>query len=203
MGSNTGPRPKVERVVEKYDLDVAGDELVAQWTAEDDDRSSLRDLAAEFNRLIVAAALDRADVTVFDGGAANVYRLLTADDVSGGVRTETRRRLEQAGVDVGALERDLVTHQAIYTYLTKHRNASYEPPDDGDQLGRDRQRFERLREKLSAVTTETIDRLDRTDRLDVGEFDVFVDTTVRCRDCARGFTVWELLESGGCECGDG
>lgn len=200
MGANSGRQPKVERVIEKYGLDGLGDELLARWTAEGDERLALRDLADRFNRAVVEAALDGAGMDTLDGEVENVHRLLTDDTVSGGVRIETRRKLQRSGVDVDDLDGDLVTHQAIYTYLTKYRDASHERRSDADQLRKDEQRLERLRAKLSTVTTDTVERLDRTDRIDVGEFEVFVDVEVLCRDCSRQHTVQELLQSQGCDC---
>lgn len=200
MAEHSGRTPKVERVVEKYDLDGLGDELEARWTTEGDDRLGLRDLAERVNHAVVEAALDRAGVDTLDGEVENVHRLLTDDDVSGGVRIETRRLLERNGVDVEALEADMVTHQAVHTYLTKYRDASLDTGSDAEQIEKDRQRLDRLRAKLSAVTGDTVDRLDRTDRIAVGEFDVFVDVDVLCRDCSTQYAVGELLRDGGCDC---
>lgn len=86
-----------------------GDRLEDLWTAEGDERESLRSLADRFNRRLLAAAMDDAGMAALEWEVANLYRLLTSDDVSSGNRTEARRRLEQNGIDIEQLERDLVT----------------------------------------------------------------------------------------------
>lgn len=74
------------------------------------------------------------DLEPLDGEVRNTYRLLTDEDVSSGMRTAKRNELERAGVDVESVERDSVTHQAIYTYLTAVLDVSKQGQDDVDPL---------------------------------------------------------------------
>lgn len=53
---------------------------------DDEDRRSLLELAAYFNRAVLEAALEEEAVQVLDGEIKNIYRLLTDDNV--GVPTE-------------------------------------------------------------------------------------------------------------------
>jgi hypothetical protein len=68
--------------------------------------------------------MSEAGLNPLDGEAANTYRLLTSDDVTSGERTKVERHLNRAGIDVEQLRSDLVSHQAVHTYLTKHRGVS-------------------------------------------------------------------------------
>lgn len=192
---------KVARLLDEYGLgDAFGDELERLWTADGDRRKSLRDLADQFNRRLLETALTAAGTSTVDGEVSNLYRLLTDDDVSSGMRTEARARLEREGVDVDGLERDFVTYQAIRSYLTEYRDAEYEKPSTTEQAQRVLETIQRLRARLRSITEGSLDRLCSTDRLTLGTFRLFVDVDVLCEDCGAQYGVVELLERGGCDC---
>ncbi len=183
---------KVARLIDTYGLTGMGERLEARWT-DDDDRMSLRELADHFNRRLLAAAMDDARMRPVDGEVENTYRLLTASDVDAGNRTTARRRLEREGVDVEQLERDFVSHQAVYTYLTGERGA--ESPDRGsDPLESSRETLQKLRSRTVAVTENTLDRLKRADYMGNGDYDVLVDIRVVDRDTGRQEDVLSLLD---------
>jgi hypothetical protein len=197
------PSSKVARLIDEYDLGAAyGDELERRWTADGDERESLRDLADRFNRRLLESALTAAGASTVSGEVENLYRLLTADDVSSGMRTEARARLERDGVDVDGLERDFVTYQAIRSYLTEYRDAEYEEPTETERVESVLETIQRLRSRLRSITEGSLDRLQSTDRLTLGTFRLFVDVDVLCEDCGAQYGVAELLERGGCDCED-
>lgn len=198
------PSSKVARLIDAYGFDETfGDELEALWTAEGSRRKSLRDLADMFNRQLLEAALDDAGMSTVDGEVANLYRLLTGDDVSSGMRMEARTRLERNGIDVDELESDFVTYQAIRSYLTSYRDAEYERPSDGNRVESVLDTIQRLRSRLGSVVDGSLDRLRSTDQLTLGEFRLFIDVDVLCEECGAQYGVVELLERGGCDCGEG
>lgn len=127
MSSNS----KVGRLIHRYDLAEIGEELERRWTADAGDRMSLRELADHFNRTLLKQALQQNATSTIDGEAANLYRLLTEDDVSSGQRIQAENRLEQN--DVEQLRTDFVSRQALHTYLTKERDATYEQPEVSDE----------------------------------------------------------------------
>lgn len=183
---------KVARLIDAYELSEMGDELEARWT-DDDDRMSLRELADYFNRRLLAAAMEDARMRPVDGEVENTYRLLTAGDVDAGNRTTARRRLEREGVDVGELERDFVSHQAVYTYLTGERGV--ESPDrGGDPIGSSRETLQKLRSRTVAVTENTLERLKRADYMGTGDYDVLVDIRIVDQDTGRQEDVLSLLD---------
>lgn len=198
-------RSKVARLIEEYELEEAGRTLTQRWRGDSGERDSLRDLADQFNQWLLRAEMEAADIDYLDGEVENLYRLLTDDAVSSGKLTRARRRLDREDVDVDRLTRDFVSHQAMHTYLTKHRGVS--PPSDPDaevdRLQQGKETVQRLRNRLRAVTDRTVRGLRSGGHLDVGDFDVLVEVNVLCNDCGRYYDVNELLDAGSCGCADG
>lgn len=190
---------KVERVIQEYSLEGMADELVTLWIGEQSERKSLRSLADYLNQKILRAAMEDVGMAPLDGETENVYRLLTDDDVSSGVRTDTETALEREGIDIGTLQGDFVSHQAIHTYLTKYRGVE-RSVEERDQTEKTMETIQRLNSRLTAVTEKNLENLRNTDRITLGEFDVLSNVQVFCQDCERQYTVTELLESDGCSC---
>ena len=197
---SSGPRSKVARLIESYDLAPIGADLEAAWLGEDGERQSLRDLADRFNRALLLSAIKDAGMDVVDGEVRNYYRLLTDEDVSAGRRVEAENRLDAAGVGVDALRADFVTYQALRHYLTEVRGASYERESTGEGVDHERSVIDRLQSRVERVVRDTVDRLAGAGRLTVGDYRVFVSVDVLCQDCGGQYTVGELLDRGHCDC---
>lgn len=191
---------KVGRLIEKYSLDTVEDEFVAEWTRDDDERTSLRELAEEFNRRILRAAMRKENLNPHERDIVEIYRVLTDDDVSSGIRLQSRRELEQGGVDVDEVESDFVTYQSIYNYLREYCGAAYEGTSDKEQVESDLERINRLISRTRAVAESDLERFDSTSRITVGDYRVFVDVQVYCQDCESQYPIGELLERGECDC---
>ena len=191
-------RSKVERIIDEYDLEGAGDTLVRRWTSEGDDRMSLRALADWFNARVLEAALERNGETPLEGEVDNLYRLLTDDDASAGSRTQAERTLERDGVDPEELRADFLTHQTIYTYLTKRRNVSRDDTET-DPVEAAERRVQGLLGRTQAVAEESLGRL-AGEQLAIGDAEVYADVSVYCSDCEQTFEFVDLLEHGGCDC---
>ncbi|CQH56884.1 uncharacterized protein HHUB_2448 [Halobacterium hubeiense] len=196
-----GRRSKVARLLDEYDLDGVGAELEARWTATGDDHWSLRDLATTFNRELVRERLYDAGMRPSEGEVADVVRSLTGDDTGAAEQTQLRRRLEREGIDVDDLAGDLVTYQAVRSYLQDYRGAEYER-DTGDRLETVADAVQKLRGRLVSVTETKLDDLRNTSRLTLGEFRVMVDVQILCTECQSQYGVSELLTAGGCDCDD-
>lgn len=192
---------KVARLIETYSLDPSvGDELEERWTAVGSERESLRTLADRFNKRLLEAAMTTAGLSTLDGEVSNAYRLLTADDVSSGDRTEVRARLSRGGIDLEQLERDFVTYQAIRSYLTSYRGVQYESRSDTDPIENTVETIQKLQSRLRSVSDTSLEQLRNTDRITVGEQRIIVDVNVLCEDCGTQYELVELLERGGCDC---
>lgn len=200
MGA-AGHRYKVARVLDRYGIPEFGDELVRRWTAEGEERQSLRELASLTNERLLASAMSMAGADPLDGEAANRYRLLVDDEVSEGVRTQGRRRLVREGVDVERLEQDFVSYQAVRTYLTEGRGVEPGGPAE-DPVERATEHVRRLSNRVTAVTDDRIDRLRDAGAIEAGETRVLLDLRVSCEDCGRHYDAMEFLEAGGCGCGN-
>lgn len=193
------PNSKVARVIDEYDLDGMGERLEASWTGDGGERTSLRDLADEFNRSVLEAAIRDSGGAAVSSDVETTYRLLTDDDVSEADRMRKRRELEQDGLDVSRVRNDFVTHQAIHTYLTKYREAEL-PDRSADRVQRKVETLERLQGRTSVVAESTIEGLANSDDITDREYEVFVDIQVVCSECGTGYAIGELIRQGGCSC---
>lgn len=192
-------RSKVGRLIETYRLGEVGQELENRWLGHGHDSQSLRSLASWFNRKLLAARLDQAGESPIDGEVANLYRLLTEDDVTAGMRIDAEATLERHDIDPDELREEFVSHQAIHTYLTEFRGASKDQ-SSGDRIENVQQTIQRLQSRLVAVIDNNLEQLRATDRLTLGEFTVLVDVQVLCEECGESYSVTELLTRKGCEC---
>jgi hypothetical protein len=199
-GTDDRPRSKVVRLIEEYELTGLGAELEARWTGDGYERMSLRDLADLFNTRVLETALVRAGANRSLSDVEGTYRDLTDEDVSVGVRTDTRSRLQQAGIDVDTLERDFVTYQAVRSYLREHREAEYRAPTDAEKLAKDLESIQRLLTRTRSVTEERIENLRATDRVDIDEFEVLLDLNVLCQRCGTQYDLEEFFDGRGCDC---
>lgn len=193
-GESSGRRSKVERVIDEYDLDGLGDTLVTYWTRTED-RYSLRELAAFFNREVLREAMEEAGMHPLEGEVENTYDLIHGEDVSSGARRQAERSLEREGIDVEDLRRSFVSHQAIHTYLREHRNVSQEPertPEERRQKARET--VERLRSRTEAVAADTVQRFGEEGALSGEGFDVVVDIRVIDRGTGQAHDLDDLLE---------
>ena len=191
---------KVDRLLTEYSLSGMDEQLIASWTGDADERWSLRDLAEYFNRELLRAAMAEAGMTTLDGEVANTYRLLTAEDVSTGVRTQAETTLERNGIDPQRLRTDFVSHQAIHTYLTKQRGVEHPSEPVGDRAGKTERTIRRLGSRLVAVAEKRLRSLRDAGTITLGTFSVLVDVYVVCEDCGTHTDVPTLLGDGGCDC---
>jgi hypothetical protein len=197
-----GQRSKIIRVIGKYDLEGLADEMVAAWTGEGEEKRSLRQLATEFNQRVLEASMREAGRNAYDENVSNLYRLLTDGEVSSGVRTETRERLRQDGVDIDEVEEDFVSHQAVHTYLTKHRNVTPSAHDQSIESRRESalKTVLRLQSRSVAVIRNTLDWLIAADAIELKEYDIVTETTVICKECGISKPIDDLIDDGGCYC---
>ncbi|WP_254524024.1 rod-determining factor RdfA [Natrinema caseinilyticum] len=193
-------RSKVERVIDTYDLEGWGDRLEAEWIGDGAERTSLRDLATEFNQAVLRSALRDAGASVLNSDIEALYRTLTDDDVPRSETVRKRRELERSGVDIDDVRSDFLTHQTVYTYLTNVRDASLPDEDSGDRVDRKKETIQRLTGRTQVVTESTLDELGNAGEIADRNYDVFVDVRAICGNCGADYSVTELLERGGCDC---
>lgn len=202
-GENDDPphtRSKVGRVIVEYGLEELGEELERYWRGDGVKRRSLRDLATHFNQHILRAAMVEAGQNPLEGEPANIYRLLTSDDVTSGTRTNVERRLEREGIDIESLRDDFVSHQAIHTYLTDYCGVTLEDQMKGEPVDNAINRIQQLNARSKAVSESAIAGLLNQDEIYIGEHNVTIDAQVVCRDCNSQYDLVQFLQQGSCSC---
>lgn len=197
----TETRSKVARLIARYDLSDLGAELEELWSGEDGTSMSLRDLETLFNKRLIEAVLRAEGADPMAGEIDSIYQALGTEEASGSARREIRARLRERGVDVDALETDLVSYQAIRTYLTGVRGVEYESADPRP-VESAAETIQRLTGRLQTVATDRLESLEGGDAITLGDHRVLVTVQVYCSDCGRQYDVETLLEQGGCRCGD-
>ena len=188
---------KVARIIDEYELSGMGAELEAAWTGEAGERTSLRDLADEFNEAVLEEVLRESGVSPLGFEVTGTYEALRHG--SGSDETRARRRLEREGIGVSELSNDFVTHQAVHTYLTKEREATL-PEHDENAVDRKIETLDKLNGRVAAVTDSAIESLIPDEELDRTNYEVLVDVRVVCSTCGSGHSVGDLLRQGGCDC---
>jgi hypothetical protein len=194
---SSGANTKIARVIREYDLGGIGANLEAAWTGEAGERTSLRDLADEFNEAVLEATLREASVSSLSVDISGTYEALQGE--SGLSVTRARRRLEREGIDVDDLTSNFVTHQAIHTYLKQERKASL-PAADDNMSDRKVETIEKLQGRVSAVTESAISSLANADELDRGNYSVLVNVRAICPNCGADTPAEELIRRGSCGC---
>jgi hypothetical protein len=186
---------KIDRIAADYDLSDEAERLTELWTR-DDERYSLRDLAVHFNHQLLRVAMERAGLNPLDGEVENTYRLLTNEEVSQGMRTQARNRLEKHDIDVEQLQSDFISYGTVRRHLKGCLNAEREPTEtDNDPTEAGAQHIAALQHRTAAVTENTLSQLQAA-----GDIDVFVDVTVSCSECGMHATAQEFIDSDGCHC---
>lgn len=192
---------KVGKVVSQFGDESFHQDLVDWWTMEGGGKST-RQMAVEINQAYLRAELRDSGYRPLEGEVENIYQLLTGGEVSEGMRTQTRNRLEWHDIDVDALEKEFVSHQTVYRHLTDCLDESY--PEDtrepAEQLSDSRDRMFTLASRCEQVTENDLSRLSKNDLLAIDEFDVTVEIAVTCHDCGTRYELGRLLELQGCDC---
>jgi DNA-binding transcriptional ArsR family regulator len=190
---------KVGTVADHWGVPEIHDKLATRWTDED---CSVRDLTDQFNRRLLRAGFEQSDRIPIDGEIENLYRVLTAEDIDAGARTQAREQLRQDGIPIEEIESQFVSHQTVYRHLRNcldlSRDSEAETADE--RIERWRDRIDALRARTAAVTDRGVSQLASQDAIDGEEFDVLVEITVVCSDCGQFYELGELLDDGGCDC---
>ena len=192
---------KIDRVIKKYGLDSMGSELERRWIGKHVERMSTRELADYFNREVLRAAINEHGAYTITSGTGQIYEALATDESGDG--TLVRSRLQQQDIDIDAITNDFVTHQTIFRYLKKHRGVSRESPSDEERKQQTLKTVNALRGRMTAVTEQMVTELRGCEGFSLGTVSVLNDLQILCEDCGRSYSVDDLIEANGCECGSG
>lgn len=184
---------KIEYVIEKYDLDGLGDELVDRWTRRQEDRDSTRDLEKRFNLAVLDAALQQEGI--IQDQSVTERQLDRYCDERGTVRSDLRER----GFDIDRVAEDFVTYQTVHNYLCLVRGVEYvpDPPSMGERLGT----IQQMETKTDQIVSSTLEALIDEDIPDERSPKVDVDLGVVCGTCATRTDVVYFIKQGCTDCG--
>lgn len=188
---------KLGRVAESWGVQSALADLEKTWRNQD---ASLRGIAGKFNQRVLRSALEASGHPPLNGEAANLYRLLSDEDVSGGMRTQARNRLRNYGVDLESVEADFVSYQTVNRHLKGCRELSKPDGSTGIGIGDAKNRLLALRNRTVAVTNQTIGQLVDAGTIEIGTFEVHVDIGVTCTDCGFQADIVGFLTEQNCRC---
>lgn len=193
---------KVGMLERKHGLEGMDQELLEYWTADRDERLSLRDLAEYFNKEVLKATLAESGIVPVRREVDTWYRLLTDDDVTSGSRTQIRNQLEDQGVDTGKLTDEFVSYQTINRHLKNCLEGSREEPEESDDehVRRRVQYLYGFESKLKSIVTDTLEKLDRAGRITLSDFVVRVNINLICSNCGTHYSLPDIVENKGCGC---
>lgn len=192
---------KVGRVLRRYELEHLDSELERQWTGQNGESSSLRELSRQLNRSVLQSALTEAGVVPLDGEAENLRQLLVSAETEGSRRIEAKRRLESDGVDVDGVLADFVSHQTVHNHLRNCQGVSIsDTSSDEKRLSRAKSTIFGLQNRTEVVTEKTLAELGANGLVSPQEFDVIVDVQAICEACGRPNDITTLLATGTCPC---
>lgn len=198
--TDQGPSCKIDRTAAAYGLSEEAEEMAEYWTR-DNERYSLRDLAIHFNHHLLRRAMGQAGLNPLDGEVENIYRLLTDEDISQGVRTQARNRLEKHDIDIKQLHADFVSYGTVRRHLKHCLGAEREATNTNSNPAKNgTQRIAALQNRTVAVTENTLSQLQSSGEFSTGDIDVFVDITVTCNECGMHATVRKFIKNNGCHC---
>lgn len=197
MGGKRGPKKKIVRVSEEYELDDIGTELKRMWEGErKEDRATLTELRDYFNKEVFRAAMRDAGMDVVPGEVDHGYKHLFGDDGKYAEAEDFRNRLERNGVDVDSvLDKCINSPQTIHNYLIEDMGVSLR--SDADDRSRNEKTLQHLRSldrRYEDIVSDVIERLQADGEYPDGDVDVSVDCYVTNFETGRSQHIRDILE---------
>ena len=189
---------KLDRIADEYGLTSVDDELRGAKA----DGASLRDLETLVNHRLLKQAFLDAGSPLLPGEADTLYELLTDSEVSQGTEIQLRNRLETEGIDAESVVGDFVSYQTVRTHLRECLDVDTSRQQELSVEGERKTVFGTLG-RSERIVQDSVDRLATAEKLDTGQLTVSVTARVTCEDCARSYTLDELLTRRSCACVDG
>ena len=194
-GGSRGPRKKIPRLVDKYDLGDMGMKMVELWTAEaEEKRHTLKELKEMFNQEILRSAVAAEGVDTVAGEIEFGYEALTSDKATYSQREDFVDRMESKGVDIEAVESDFIKSSAtIHNYLKDVHNAEYKTKEKpGPEKAK--QQVKRLQTRAETVSEGWLKTLVENGNLPDHSYDVNVEFWVDVRETGRRISIKDLIE---------
>jgi len=197
--SETNTDTKIDRLIDKYDLEGMSAEIEERWTRENGD--STREIANFFNKRLLKEQLKHAEIQPLESELDTLYRFVAGEQMDTAEKIEVEERLTRTDVNIEELADDFISHQTIYNYLTEERGVEYTKSQTPEQrLRKSNESIQKVQGRLTAMTDSIIDSLVNVDILKLGEYDVISQVYIYCQNCETRFEISELFEQKSCEC---
>lgn len=198
INTGRGPRKKIVRVSEKYNLDLQGlgREMAEMWTHPDDNqRYTLNELRDYFNRQILKKAMENADMEPVPGEVEYGYKYLFEDDTSHADEMDVRQRLEEHNVPVNEVIEDFINSpQTIHNYLRQVENVELDKNSDNrTQKEKSREHLKSLNRRYETIANDVIDSLIKNEELPPGDYTVNVECFVENKDTGTERNIADIL----------
>lgn len=196
MVENTGrgPKKKIIRVSEKYNLNNIGQELAEKWTHPDEDqRLTLKELKHHFNQEVLYQAMDNAGFDPLRGEVEYIYNYLI-DDGDDPEREDIIQDLESKGLDVESVVDDFINSpQTIHNYLQQEEGVELKT---GDKSPKEKslEHIESLDRRYKIIVDDIIERLTKKGELPEGEYNVSIDCFITNTDTSDTMHIKDVLE---------
>lgn len=196
-GSTRGPKKKIVRVAEEYGLEGIGEEMAQKWVDPNtEDRHTLEDLRDLFNKRVLKTAMKQAGVEIVPGEIEYTYEYLFDESVAPSEKEDTRRRLEEKGVDVEKVQDDFIgSPQTIHNYLRQVEEVELNPDtDDKTEKEKTLTHINSLERRYETIVDNILSRLIKKDEIPESEYIIDVDCTVKNIETGEERYVEDLLE---------
>lgn len=201
-GNGSRRKPKVARMIEKYDLSNMERFLRERYMGVEGEQHSLRQLAKSFNEEILKSSMVSAGMDVVDTEVKTLYDLLTDEDSDAGEISVVRTRLEQHGLDPDEIMDDFVSHMAIRSYLQEYLDLSRpdSEPTAEEKVRSAKSTIGRVTSRSEKIAEKQLEILINDDIVTAGPISVSASFTVQCAECNEFYSVREFIRNGGCGC---
>lgn len=196
MVTTSGPKKKITRVSEEYNLNSIGDEMADKWTdSGTGENFTLAELRDFFNKQVLKKAMSDAGMDLAPGEVDYTYEYLFDGDVSRSDKEDVKRKLESNGVDVDNVESEFINSpQTIHNYLTDMHDVELRSAnDDTNIVDKSLNHIESFNERYKKVIENVVKRLVDDGQLPDGEYDINIQCIVTNTDTGKSRDIRDIL----------
>lgn len=202
----TGPRKKIPKLADEYNLSGVDKKMVTKWTHPDEDeRWTLEEIKDWFNQLILKSAMEDQGIDPAAGEVEYGYMYLTGEPSKDNFNQSQKRdfihRLESSGVDVDEVTSNFInSNTTFYNYLSDskgalHPSKSEDDRNNGKSFSRKAMinRFQRMKSRYEQVSEDAVQTLINNGELPDVEIETSVDFNVEFPETGETVHLEEVL----------
>lgn len=191
-----GPRKKIIRVAEQYEMNSIGEEMAKKWGVQDNEQGhTLKELRDHFNREVLRRAMMNAGMDIYPGEIEASYKYLFDDAEPESMKKDVEIRLEENGVDVDQIVDDFINSpQTILNYLHEVEGVELQREKDSRTSSeKSLNHIQSLNKRYENVVRKILDRLVRTDKLPESDYSIEINCIVTDENKNETRYIEELL----------